>query len=153
MSAELEDAGAPATGPVDAAVAAAPATPDPRFATGARVKSRADAISVFKKLWLDHVAAHVDAKQPRIGSGWTSVLARKSQPVDATREDCGAARERIRSTFAPGEAPSVLFGELSRLSAGQSCWVVASPSGFHTLLGYLAETNGEVLLVWVPPEG
>lgn len=126
---------------------------DPHFTAGAKLGGRAHAITVFKKLWTDHLAAHIDGKQPKVGSDWSSVLARKGQPIDATREDCGALRERIRSTFAPGEAPSVLFGELTRLRDGQSCWAVAAPAGFHTLLTYLSEANGEVLLVWVPPEG
>jgi len=113
------------------------------------VTSAARAVAAFPKLWPDTRAAIA----PHAAERWSEVLAAQQKP-DASKGDCGEYRKRIENTLGPDEyRTDLLYGELTSLEAGTTCWEVSLAHGFNTLLTYIRAKDGQLLVIWAPPEG
>lgn len=123
-----------------------PAADAPRLATPQ------DAIHHLQKLWRDSLAAKLK------GNSHYALLERQildTANVKAEAIRSAEARKQMAGIFSSEYVSSnVVLGKLENFKSDRPLWAVSNPSGIvGNFEAYLDAATGELLLLWIVPEG
>ncbi|MCA9595572.1 MAG: hypothetical protein KC776_19790 [Myxococcales bacterium] len=107
----------------------------------------------FKKLW-PRVRTALESSHPTAAQRWDEVMTHGRGNPSARSGDCGELRHTVEDTLSETEySTSLLYGDIANLAAGTTCWQVSFSEAFDTLIACFDMDEGQLLLIWAPPEG
>jgi len=117
------------------------------------IDSEDEAIDTFQRLWRDSLAMHLTDRQRQYTDHLVTKV-RSGKEVSARLQSLQECLRRVDGTLMEEERKTlILHGNISDLEGPGSCWTVETHGGFGNELCAYVDTRGELIFVWIVPEG